>query len=49
MISYSDYCNSHPTDTYYKSYRDCLYGPPHHKDNLLLELLILEIDQAELT
>lgn len=49
MTSYCDYCNSHPEDTFNKTYHDTQYGFPLKDDNLLFERLILEINQAGLS
>lgn len=49
MTSYCDYCNSHPDDTFNKTYHDTQYGFPLRDDNLLFERLILEINQAGLS
>jgi DNA-3-methyladenine glycosylase I len=49
MTSYCDYCNTHPEDTYNKTYHDTQYGFPLKEDNLLFERLILEINQAGLS
>ena len=49
MTTYCDYCNSHPEDTYNKTYHDSQYGFPLNDDNLLFERLILEINQAGLS
>lgn len=49
MITYCDYCNSHPEDTFNKTYHDTEYGFPLKDDNLLFERLILEINQAGLS
>jgi len=49
MTTYCDYCNSHPEDTYNKTYHDTQYGFPLGDDNLLFERLILEINQAGLS
>src|SRR5215216_770018 len=49
MTSYCDYCNSHPEDTYNKTYHDTEYGFPLKDDNLLFERLVLEINQAGLS
>jgi len=49
MTTYCDYCNSHPEDTFNKSYHDTQYGFPLNDDNLLFERLILEINQAGLS
>ena len=49
MNTYCDYCNSHPEDTFNKSYHDTEYGFPLKDDNLLFERLILEINQAGLS
>ena len=49
MSTYCDYCNSHPEDTFNKTYHDTQYGFPLKNDNLLFERLILEINQAGLS
>ena len=49
MTTYCDYCNSHPEDTFNKTYHDTQYGFPLHDDNLLFERLVLEINQAGLS
>ncbi len=49
MHPYCEYCNSHPEDTYNKTYHDTQYGFPLRDDNLLFERLILEINQAGLS
>lgn len=49
MTTYCDYCNSHPEDTYNKTYHDTQYGFPLKDDNLLFERLMLEINQAGLS
>ena len=49
MITYCEYANSHPEDTFNKSYHDTQYGFPLKDDNLLFERLILEINQAGLS
>src|SRR6266496_3898893 len=49
MITYCDYCNSHPEDTYNRAYHDAEYGFPLKADHLLFERLILEINQAGLS
>jgi DNA-3-methyladenine glycosylase I len=49
MATYCDYCNSHPEDTYHKSYHDTQYGFPLNDDELLFGRLILEINQAGLS
>jgi len=49
MISYCEYCNSNPGDTYNRVYHDSQYGFPIEDDNLLFERLILEINQAGLS
>lgn len=49
MSSYCDYCNTHPEDTFNKSYHDNEYGFPLKDDHLLFERLILEINQAGLS
>lgn len=49
MSSYCDYCNTHPEDTFNKTYHDTQYGFPLKDDDLLFERLILEINQAGLS
>lgn len=49
MSSYCDYCNSHPEDTFNKTYHDTEYGFPLKDDHLLFERLVLEINQAGLS
>jgi DNA-3-methyladenine glycosylase I len=49
MVTYCEYCNSNPDDTYNKSYHDSQYGFPLEDDNLLFERLVLEINQAGLS
>jgi DNA-3-methyladenine glycosylase I len=49
MITYCEYCNSNPDDTYNRSYHDSQYGFPLKDDNLLFERLMLEINQAGLS
>ena len=49
MTTYCDYCNSHPEDTFNKTYHDTQYGFPLKDDNLLFERLVLEINQAGLS
>src|SRR6185503_5297092 len=49
MITYCEYANSHPEDTFNKTYHDTQYGFPLNDDNLLFERLILEINQAGLS
>src|SRR5918996_518162 len=49
MSTYCDYCNSHPEDTFNRTYHDIEYGFPLRDDNLLFERLILEINQAGLS
>ena len=49
MITYCEYCNTHPEDTFNKIYHDTQYGFPLKDDNLLFERLILEINQAGLS
>jgi DNA-3-methyladenine glycosylase I len=49
MITYCEYCNSHPEDTLNKTYHDTQYGFPLKDDNLLFERLVLEINQAGLS
>jgi DNA-3-methyladenine glycosylase I len=49
MTTYCDYCNSHPEDTFNRTYHDTEYGFPLQDDNLLFERLILEINQAGLS
>jgi len=43
MTTCCDYCNSHPEDTFNKTYHDTQYGFPLNDDNMLFERLILEI------
>jgi DNA-3-methyladenine glycosylase I len=49
LTTYCDYCNTHPEDTFNKTYHDTQYGFPIHNDNLLFERLVLEINQAGLS
>jgi DNA-3-methyladenine glycosylase I len=49
MMTYCEYCISHPEDTFNKAYHDTQYGFPLKDDNLLFERLILEINQAGLS
>ena len=49
MASYCDYCNTHPEDTFNKTYHDTEYGFPLKDDNLLFERFILEINQTGLS
>jgi DNA-3-methyladenine glycosylase I len=49
MTTYCDYCNTHPEDTFNRTYHDTQYGFPLNDDNLLFERLILEINQAGLS
>lgn len=49
MLTYCQYCSTHPEDTYNKNYHDAEYGFPLQDDNLLFERLILEINQAGLS
>ena len=49
MTTYCDYCNTHPEDTYNRTYHDDEYGFPLKDDNLLFERLILEVNQAGLS
>ncbi|HEY5731985.1 MAG TPA: DNA-3-methyladenine glycosylase I [Anaerolineales bacterium] len=49
MTTYCDYCNSHPEDTFNRTYHDTQYGFPIADDNMLFERLILEINQAGLS
>jgi DNA-3-methyladenine glycosylase I len=49
MSTYCDYCNSHPEDTFNRTYHDTEYGFPLKEDNLLFERLILEVNQAGLS
>lgn len=49
MTTYCDYNNSHPEDTFNRTYHDTQYGFPLQDDNLLFERLILEINQAGLS
>ena len=48
-MTYCEYANSHPDDTFNKIYHDTQYGFPLKDDNLLFERLILEINQAGLS
>ena len=48
-MTYCDYCNTHPEDTFNKNYHDTQYGFPIDNDNLLFERLVLEINQAGLS
>jgi DNA-3-methyladenine glycosylase I len=48
-MTYCDYCNTHPEDTFNKNYHDMQYGFPLDNDNLLFERLVLEINQAGLS
>jgi DNA-3-methyladenine glycosylase I len=48
-MSYCEYCNTHPEDTFNKNYHDTQYGFPLDDDNLLFERLVLEINQAGLS
>jgi DNA-3-methyladenine glycosylase I len=48
-MTYCDYCNSHPEDTFNKTYHDTQYGFPLKSDDELFERLILEINQAGLS
>ena len=48
-MTYCDYCNTHPEDTFNKTYHDTQYGFPLDDDNLLFERLVLEINQAGLS
>ncbi len=48
-MTYCDYCNTHPEDTFNKNYHDTQYGFPIDDDNLLFERLVLEINQAGLS
>ena len=48
-MTYCDYVNTHPEDTFNKTYHDTQYGFPLKDDNLLFERLILEINQAGLS
>jgi len=48
-MTYCDYCNTHPEDTFNKNYHDTQYGFPLEDDNLLFERLVLEINQAGLS
>ena len=48
-MTYCEYANSHPEDTFNKIYHDTQYGFPLKDDNLLFERLILEINQAGLS
>ena len=49
MSTYCEYCNTHPEDTFNKTYHDTQYGFPLKDDNLLFERFILEINQAGLS
>lgn len=49
MTTYCDYCNTHPEDTFNRTYHDTQYGFPITDDNALFERLILEINQAGLS
>lgn len=49
MLTYCAYCNTHPEDTYNRTYHETQYGFPLQADNLLFERLILEINQAGLS
>lgn len=49
MITYCEYCITHPEDTYNRNYHDTQYGFPIEDDNELFERLILEINQAGLS
>ena len=49
MTPYCDYCNTHPEDTFNKTYHDTEYGFPLKDDNLLFERFVLEINQAGLS
>lgn len=49
MPSYCDYCNTHPEDSFNRTYHDTQYGFPLTEDNLLFERLVLEINQAGLS
>jgi DNA-3-methyladenine glycosylase I len=49
MMTYCEYANTHPEDTFNKAYHDTQYGFPLKDDHLLFERLILEINQAGLS
>lgn len=49
MTTYCEYVNSHPKDSFNKTYHDTQYGFPLEDDNLLFERLVLEINQAGLS
>jgi DNA-3-methyladenine glycosylase I len=49
MTTYCEYCNTHPEDTFNRTYHDTQYGFPLSDDHLLFERLILEINQAGLS
>src|SRR5512133_1883920 len=49
MTTYCDYCNTHPEDTFNKTYHDTQYGFPIESDDELFERLVLEINQAGLS
>lgn len=48
-MTYCDYVNSHPEDTFNKNYHDTQYGFPLESDDELFERLVLEINQAGLS
>ena len=48
-MTYCEYANTHPEDSFNKTYHDTQYGFPLKDDNLLFERLILEINQAGLS
>lgn len=49
MTSYCEYCNTHPEDTFNRTYHDTQYGFPLESDAALFERLVLEINQAGLS
>ncbi|MEW6030837.1 MAG: DNA-3-methyladenine glycosylase I [Chloroflexota bacterium] len=49
MTTYCAYVAAHPEDLFNKSYHDTEYGFPLADDDLLLERLVLEINQAGLS
>ena len=48
-MTYCDYCNTHPEDSFNRVYHDTQYGFPISDDNALFERLVLEINQAGLS
>ena len=49
MVTYCEYCNTHPKDGFNRIYHDTQYGFPLDDDNALFERLVLEINQAGLS